>query len=73
MLKKKCIYIHTNLSQVFKCLYDHLHQLGTLESKNFNDRNMFMGFIPNKTLIQKGQEQPKKNEPSTDNKVSANL
>lgn len=34
---------------------------------------MFMGFIPNKTQIHKGQEQPKKKEPSTDNKLSANI
>ncbi|KMZ74273.1 Translation initiation factor IF-3 [Zostera marina] len=59
--------------ELLKRFQTDVGELGTLESKNFNDRNMFMGFIPNKTLIQKGQEQPKKNEPSTDNKVSANL
>ncbi|RZS10498.1 hypothetical protein BHM03_00041741 [Ensete ventricosum] len=37
-------------------------ELATEESKNFSDRNIFMVLMPNKVVLQKHQEQPKKKE-----------
>ncbi|WOL13890.1 hypothetical protein Cni_G22670 [Canna indica] len=37
-------------------------ELATEESKNFRDRNIFMVLAPNKAVLQKTQEQPKKKE-----------
>ncbi|URE10256.1 Translation initiation factor IF-3, N-terminal domain [Musa troglodytarum] len=36
--------------------------LATEESKNFRERNIFMVLMPNKAVLQKNQEQPKKKE-----------
>lgn len=47
-------------------------QLGTEESKNFSDRNVFIVLVPNKLMLKKAQEPPKKKEaPATE--VSANV
>ncbi|CAL9761543.1 unnamed protein product [Musa acuminata subsp. burmannicoides] len=37
-------------------------ELATEESKNFSERNIFMVLMPNKAVLQKNQEQPKKKE-----------
>jgi len=47
-------------------------QLGTEESKNFRDRNLFIVLVPNKEVIRKVQEPPpKKKKKPADDKVSA--
>lgn len=47
-------------------------QLATEENKNFRDRNVFIVLVPNKAIVQKAPEQPKKKEkPATE--VSASV
>jgi translation initiation factor IF-3 len=47
-------------------------ELGTEESKNFRDRNLFIVLVPNKEVIRKVQEPPpKKKKKPADDKVSA--
>ncbi|KAF5742093.1 translation initiation factor IF-3 chloroplastic-like [Tripterygium wilfordii] len=48
-------------------------ELATEESKNFTDRNMFLSLVPNKAVIQKAQEPPKKKDKSAANEVSAGV
>jgi len=48
-------------------------QLATEESKNFRERNMSIVLVPNKALLQKGQEPPKKPDKSSANEVSAGI
>lgn len=48
-------------------------QLATEESKNFSDRNIFITLLPNKAVLQKAQEPPKKRDKSTTNEVSAGV
>ncbi|KAL1210516.1 Translation initiation factor IF3-4 [Cardamine amara subsp. amara] len=47
-------------------------ELGTEESKNFRDRNLFIVLVPNKEIIRKVQEPaPKKKKKPADDEVSA--
>jgi translation initiation factor IF-3 len=46
-------------------------QLATEESKNFHDRNIFISLVPNKAILQKALEPPKKKDKSAANEVSA--
>ncbi|KAJ4959078.1 hypothetical protein NE237_026189 [Protea cynaroides] len=49
-------------------------ELGTEESKNLRDRNIFVILVPNKAILQKSQEQPpKKREKSEVTEVSAGV
>lgn len=48
-------------------------QLATEESKNFRERNMSIVLVPNKALLQKGQDPPKKPDKSSANEVSASI
>ncbi|KAL5772955.1 hypothetical protein ACOSP7_012573 [Xanthoceras sorbifolium] len=49
-------------------------ELATEESKNFRDRNINIILVPNKALLQKGQEpSPKKKDTSAVNEVSAGV
>jgi hypothetical protein len=48
-------------------------QLATEESKNFRDRNAFITLVPNKALLQKAQEPPKKKDKSAADEVSAGV
>ncbi|KAI5585624.1 hypothetical protein BDE02_06G157800 [Populus trichocarpa] len=46
-------------------------ELATEESKNFHDRNIFISLVPNKAILQKALEPPKKKDKSAANEVSA--
>ncbi|KAJ8747614.1 hypothetical protein K2173_014476 [Erythroxylum novogranatense] len=48
-------------------------ELGSEESKNFRDRNIFIILVPNKAVLQKAQGLPKKKEKSAVNEVSAGV
>ncbi|KAJ8768148.1 hypothetical protein K2173_021088 [Erythroxylum novogranatense] len=48
-------------------------ELGSEESKNFRDRNIFITLVPNKAVLQKTQGLPKKKEKSAVNEVSAGV
>ncbi|XP_030523642.2 translation initiation factor IF3-4, chloroplastic-like [Rhodamnia argentea] len=48
-------------------------ELATEESKNFRERNISIVLVPNKALLQKGQDPPKKQEKSSANEVSASI
>ncbi|KAF2310425.1 hypothetical protein GH714_009921 [Hevea brasiliensis] len=48
-------------------------ELATEESKNFRDRNIFITLVPNKAVLQKTQELPKKRDKSAINEVSAGV
>ncbi|OMO80739.1 Translation initiation factor 3 [Corchorus olitorius] len=48
-------------------------ELATEESKNFRDRNIFMVLVPNKAVLQKGQDPGKKKDKPTKNEVSASV
>uniref|UniRef100_A0A7N0V638 Translation initiation factor IF-3 n=1 Tax=Kalanchoe fedtschenkoi TaxID=63787 RepID=A0A7N0V638_KALFE len=48
-------------------------ELGTEESKNFKDKNLFIVLIPNKATIQKAQDAPKKKEKQEIPEVSAGV
>lgn len=48
-------------------------QLATEEVKNFRDRNVFILLVPNKAVVQKPQEPPKKRDKPAANEVSANV
>ncbi|KAL9362715.1 hypothetical protein Peur_045500 [Populus x canadensis] len=48
-------------------------KLATEESKNFHDRNIFISLVPNKAILQKALEPPKKKDKSAANEVSAGM
>lgn len=48
-------------------------QLAMEESKNFSDRNIFIVLVPNKAMLQKAQDPPKKRDKSSVNEVSAGI
>lgn len=48
-------------------------QLATEEAKNFRDRNIFIVLVPNKAVLQKAQEPPKKKDKPAVNEVSAGV
>ncbi|XP_048332915.1 translation initiation factor IF3-2, chloroplastic isoform X2 [Ziziphus jujuba] len=48
-------------------------KLATEEAKNFRDRNIFIILVPNRTVLQKGQEPPAKKDKSAVNEVSAGV
>ena len=63
-----CYYLSSPLT--FSILY--YAQLATEEAKNFRDRNVFIVLAPNKAVLQKSQEPPKKKDkPAAVNEVSA--
>ncbi|KAF5205204.1 Translation initiation factor if-3 [Thalictrum thalictroides] len=51
-----------NAIELIKRFQNDIGELGTEESKNFRDRNVFVVLVPNKTVQQKGSEQPKKRD-----------
>ncbi|XP_042507846.1 translation initiation factor IF3-2, chloroplastic [Macadamia integrifolia] len=59
--------------ELLKRFQDDVGELGTEESKNFRDRNIFIILVPNKAILQKPQEQPKKREKSEATEVSAGV
>ncbi|KAJ4709546.1 Translation initiation factor IF-3 [Melia azedarach] len=48
-------------------------ELGTEEAKNFRDRNISIVLVPNKALLQKTQEPPKRKDKSVADEVSATV
>ncbi|XP_030458910.1 translation initiation factor IF3-4, chloroplastic-like isoform X1 [Syzygium oleosum] len=48
-------------------------ELATEESKNFRERNMSIVLVPNKAVLQKVQDPPKKQDKSSANEVSASI
>lgn len=48
--------------ELLKRFQNDVGELATEESKNFSVRDIFMVLMPNKAVIQKNQEQPKKKE-----------
>ncbi|KAF3661949.1 putative heat shock 70 kDa protein-like [Capsicum annuum] len=61
-----------NAIELLRRFQNDVGELATEENKNFRDRNVFIVLIPNKAVVQKGPEQPKKKEkPATE--VSASV
>ncbi|KAK1269214.1 hypothetical protein QJS04_geneDACA013653 [Acorus gramineus] len=56
---------------LIKRFQNEIGELATEESKDFNQRNIYMVLVPNKTILQKVQEQKKKEKTMTE--VSANV
>ncbi|KAF7806545.1 translation initiation factor IF3-4, chloroplastic-like [Senna tora] len=48
-------------------------ELATEESKNFRDRNITIVLVPNKAVLQKAQEPPKKKDKSAAEEISASV
>nr|CAD1825619.1 unnamed protein product [Ananas comosus var. bracteatus] len=48
--------------ELLKRFQSDIGELATEESKNFRERNIFLVLMPNKAVLQKGQEQSKKKE-----------
>ncbi|OIS97245.1 PREDICTED: uncharacterized protein LOC109234526 [Nicotiana attenuata] len=61
-----------NAIELIKRFQNDIGELATEENKSFRDRNMFIVLVPNKAIVQKGQEQPKKKEKSA-TEVSASV
>nr|DAD45334.1 TPA_asm: hypothetical protein HUJ06_003564 [Nelumbo nucifera] len=59
--------------ELIRCFQNDIGELATEESKNFSERNIFIVLVPNKALIQKIQEQPKKREKPAVTEVSAGV
>ncbi|CAN4113558.1 unnamed protein product [Withania somnifera] len=61
-----------NAIELLRRFQNDVGELATEENKNFRDRNVFIVLVPNKAIVQKGSEQPKKKEkPATE--VSASV
>ncbi|ERM93905.1 hypothetical protein AMTRI_Chr12g238450 [Amborella trichopoda] len=56
--------------ELIKRFQSDIGELATEESKNFRERNIYIVLVPNKTVLQKSQEQPKKKQ---DSEVSAGV
>ncbi|XP_047940079.1 translation initiation factor IF3-4, chloroplastic-like [Salvia hispanica] len=48
-------------------------ELAVEEAKSFKDRNIFIVLVPNKVVVQKSQEPPKKKDDAVANEVSASV
>ncbi|KAF8400500.1 hypothetical protein HHK36_013798 [Tetracentron sinense] len=59
--------------ELIKRFQSDIGELATEESKSFSDRNMFIVLLPNKIILQKAQEQPKKKEKPAVTEVSAGV
>ncbi|KAL5547555.1 hypothetical protein UlMin_002786 [Ulmus minor] len=60
--------------ELIKRFQNDVGELGTEESKNFRDRNIAIVMVPNKAILQKAQEPPKKKDNSaTESEVSASV
>lgn len=61
-----------NAIELLRRFQNDVGELATEENKNFRDRNVFIVLVPNKAIVQKAPEQPKKKEkPATE--VSASV
>ncbi|KAK9130338.1 hypothetical protein Sjap_010825 [Stephania japonica] len=52
---------------------EEIGELATEESKNFRERNIFIILAPNKAVLQKAQDQPKKREKPASTEISAGV
>lgn len=48
-------------------------QLATEEAKSFRDRNIFIVLVPNKVILEKSKETPKKKDDAVASEVSASV
>lgn len=62
-----------NAIELLRRFQNDVGELATEESKNFRDRNAFITLVPNKALLQKAQEPPKKKDKSAADEVSAGV
>ncbi|KAK2979660.1 hypothetical protein RJ640_007322 [Escallonia rubra] len=62
-----------NAIELLRRFQTDIGELGIEESKSFKDRNLNIVMIPNKAVIQKAQEPPKKKERSQEAEVSAGV
>ncbi|KAK2646786.1 hypothetical protein Ddye_021981 [Dipteronia dyeriana] len=63
-----------NAIELIRRFQNDVGELATEESKNFRDRNLNIVLVPNKALLQKGQEPPaKKKDKSAVNEISAGV
>ncbi|OVA11026.1 Translation initiation factor 3 [Macleaya cordata] len=59
--------------ELIKRFQNDIGELATEESRSFRERNMFIVLIPNKVILQKAQEQPKKKEKPAVTEISASV
>ncbi|KAK9275481.1 hypothetical protein L1049_022748 [Liquidambar formosana] len=59
--------------ELIKRFQNDVGELATEESKNFRDRNINIVLVPNKAVLQKAQDPPKKREKSAVTEVSAGV
>nr|TKR71585.1 hypothetical protein D5086_0000301090 [Populus alba] len=59
--------------ELIRRIQNFVGELATEESKNFHDRNIFISLVPNKAILQKALEPPKKKNKSAANEVSAGM
>ncbi|CAA3007142.1 translation initiation factor if-3 [Olea europaea subsp. europaea] len=62
-----------NAIELIRRFQNDVGELAVEENKNFRDRNIFIILVPNKAVVQKAQEPPKKKDKSTANEVSAGV
>ncbi|TYJ96403.1 translation initiation factor IF-3 [Cucumis melo var. makuwa] len=59
--------------ELIRRFQEEVGELATEEAKNFRDRNIFIVLVPNKAVLQKAQEPPKKKDKPAVNEVSAGV
>ncbi|CAK9168881.1 unnamed protein product [Ilex paraguariensis] len=62
-----------NAIELIRRFQNDIGELATEESKTFRERTISIVLVPNKTVVQKAQEPPKKKEKSTVTEVSAGV
>ncbi|KAI3975530.1 hypothetical protein MKX01_002362 [Papaver californicum] len=59
-----------NAIELIKRFQTDIGELATEESKSFREKNIFIVLLPNKTILQKALEQPKKKEKPAEIEIS---
>ncbi|GFP99870.1 translation initiation factor if-3 [Phtheirospermum japonicum] len=62
-----------NAVELLRRFQNDVGELAVEEAKSFKDRNMFIVLVPNKTVVQKSQEPPKKKDDPVVNEVPASV
>ncbi|XP_052200315.1 translation initiation factor IF3-4, chloroplastic [Diospyros lotus] len=62
-----------NAIELIRRFQNDIGELATEESKNFSVRNIFIVLVPNKNVVQKAPDPPKKKERPAVNEVSASI
>ncbi|KAK6126978.1 hypothetical protein DH2020_039279 [Rehmannia glutinosa] len=62
-----------NAIELLRRFQNDIGELAVEEAKSFRDRNMFIVLVPNKAVVQKSQEPPKKKDDSVVDEVSASV